>query len=927
VRALTAAHQGVVGSGVQADHLRVSIKDDLGVWRDLTTYPGFNAVKAANWQENINDPHPTLDLTLMRELFALKLSPFFAGSALNHAYDPARPFSALIALNRELKVELAIMPMDRPPASGDWFEVFRGRIDSVNAANGYDIAVSARGLSGRLAQQFIKTERVYSYAAAGSPAVAVALRIWAPQTTYALGEYLIPASRGDGDPGLNRFYKNSQAGTSGTTEPTWSTGSGIVDGSAKWDYVGAPSTAGNVVEQVMQNILDDNRGTGDPAVTLYTPTSPAWFVTQFLQQREFTLDAVRTLAQQIGWDLRYKWRESTGQFELTFYQPDRGSSTGTPPVVLYTFSKSDYGDPEKLAVDIAEIRNSWRIIYPDSADLWPDGTAKRKVLEVSDSASIRKYGELWAEIQEDESSLIDTAAEALTYISAALSDCKEPTAELALPLKRGFPWVELNDFYTFTANGVHFDSDQSLAVTAWEQSFTPGKLTTKLTLRGLPTAGSKVHLERTYHPRIPAKIKPHRFQHFQGPKTPTPLTSPAVGGSRVKIGVTLDRRALPEEYELHVYPTSGTPLSSATLQAISKDRAVEFTDLTPGKQYFHKVVPRHRNAEQLVRGEPSTEVSFVAGRASAGHLQDGIALGDYPLNGGFETRVDTSALPDHWSIITGTLATHVIVKEDGNGLSGKRYLRLVRSGGVTPSVSSALFPVINEACEANRYAGIYRVSAWVKNDAGNTDAAGRVALFYLGYDSNDASTFTFQSLASTPTDQKKGHWQKIQGIIHLDASGSGSPPDDRSIRVEVSLNAIDQTVDVDEVRIQYLGTPWYAVGDTTKYTDAYEAIPGFDNTYQAFGDAAPAFRRNQFGRVFLKGAFKHTTTTTVNASLFTLPASYWPATKLSFPVTANGQHGLLEISTAGVVKLVSADNANPSTKIVLDGVSFEVFET
>jgi hypothetical protein len=615
MRAITAAQQGVLDAGNQAEWVRVQVKDAGGTWRDLTTYPGFNALKSITWTEQIDSPQATFDCELFRELYAFNLSPFVASSPVNKGFNPSGAFSALLDLNRELKIEVAVVPMGMAPSSGDWVQFFTGRIDTLDAASSAKvIKLGGRGMVGRLALQYIKTERVYSFAAVAG--VAVSLRVWEPNMPVTNGSggteltYVLPASRGwdpatsTGDPGapggVPMFLKCATSGTTGTTEPVWTTGAGQADGSAAWDHVGSTSSSGNPVEQVMQNIMDDNRGIGDAAVTLYTPTTPAWAIKEFQQQRTQVLDAIRALAQQIGWDVRPKWRTGTAQFELTFYQPSRSS-----PSVDFTFAPADYMEPQQLALNIAEIRNHWFLTFSDAGDLWPDGTPKRKLLEVSDSTSITRFGDLIAEIQEDSASQIDSSTEGNDLINAALSDCKDPTAVLQVPLARGFPWVELNDFLKFKANGVQFDSDQSLAVTQYQHTYQGDKpkLFTVLTLRGKPTIGARSWLANIIHPRVPnrdlGKQTGHKRQAFSGTNTPVQSLSLAVGGTHGMIKQSIDKNRPTPEFEVHIYPVSGSALSSSTLYAVTKSISNSFTaGLVPGRTYYMKTVPRWYNDDR-----------------------------------------------------------------------------------------------------------------------------------------------------------------------------------------------------------------------------------------------------------------------------------------------------------------------------------------
>lgn len=926
MRTITAAQQGVLNTGRQAEYCRVSVKDSGGTFRDLTTYPGFNAVKSVKWSEQIDQPHATFDIELFRELYSLSLSPYVQGSALNRGFNPANAFAALLAVNRELKIEVAIVAMDTPPGGSDWFEVFHGRIETLDPANGFDIQMTGTSLGGRLSKQYIKTERVYSYAATAG--VAVACRIWEAGQSYVTTDYLIPASRGSSDSGFNKFLKCHVNGTSGTTEPIWTTGAAQADNTTSWDYIGAPTVAGNPVEQIMQNILNDNQGTGDPSVTLFTPSSPGWNITQFIQQREFSLDAIVALATQIGWDVRYKWRSGTSQFELTFYLPTRSS-----PTVNQTFGPSDYLAPTQLKVDINSIRNSVRVIYGDASDLWPDGTPKRKVVEVTDSGSITKYGEMWMEIQEDQTSQIDTGAEATAFANAALSDCKDPTAELDIPIVHGFPWVELNDYYTFSANGLQFDTDQSLAVTQYSHDFSDGKMKTSFQTRGLPTIGATTYLRMSVHPGLQGKFFPHKLVHFNGPLTPAVSLSNVVGGQRITLAQSFDKVQTAEEYEHHVYLSSGATLDNTTLKAITPSRVLDAADLITARTYYHKVVPRFRNGNRLIRMQPSVESVITPFRALSSHIQDGIAFGRYPLNGGFETRQDNTLPPDWWTMTGGVWGTNADIMNDGSGISGSNYIKVVRAnaGGTTAVLRSATIPIVGDQIigGTSRHTQLYRLSLWCKCDAANA-TAGICSIWAQGIDYTGAGSSGSKGNIDINYNANSGRWQFFEAYFNFDADANT-----RGLYIVIngptaSASGAGNKWYFDELRLEHVGTPWYGVNNTTQLTDANEALPAFQNSYanyDAANEPTAAFRRNQYGRVYARGLVANATTTFVNKIIFTLPASFAPVRRWHWATTAAGKFGQLEVATTGDVVLTIADSANPSTYISLAPIQFDIHDT
>lgn len=236
-----------------------------------------------------------------------------------------------------------------------------------------------------------------------------------------------------------------------------------------------------LAEEAIQSLLDATLGAG--VVTLYTPTASAWAVKSYKQAQEPLLQASENIAMERGWITRYKWDSGTSAFRFTFYGPDRSKV-----VPDHTFGPGDYLNVTRLRISRAGVRNVVRVRYTDSADgLYKD-------VEATDAASITKYGRRFMEIAEAASSQIDSAAEATTMAEACRDDLKDPEAEQEIELHYFFA-AELGDLYRFTANGVHYDVDQDLAVVAVRHRLSENQKRTYLTVRGTPAgAYRKWHL-------------------------------------------------------------------------------------------------------------------------------------------------------------------------------------------------------------------------------------------------------------------------------------------------------------------------------------------------------------------------------------------------------------------------------------------------
>ncbi|NVJ26869.1 hypothetical protein HUW62_37190 [Myxococcus sp. AM011] len=364
------------------------------------------------------------------------------------------------------------------------------------------------------------------------------------------------------------------------------------------------SAAGVAVETVMQAILADN-GMG---VLLHTPISPGWRIRRYAQKKASALDALRDLAQQIGWEVRYRWREASGTFVLTFSEPNR-----TNPALAWTFGPGDYRDVAKLAINKTEIRNRIEVVYSDTGDLDVTGQPKRKSVIVGDAASQGAYGVRYMQLAEDASSNIDREVEARKMADAALSDLKEPLADQEIEADFFLP-VELGDLYRFRANGAHYSDDQNLAVTGFRHAFTAeGDARTTITTRGKPSFGVSMWLEMDARPGLSEPA------HTSPPLDPLNVTVTAVvNGFSLSLMPALSGPPV-ASYELHVSTTSGFTPSSSTLRGTFDMTVFGVSDLMPGTAYFVRVVPRDRFGN---RGNASPQFEVAPKKL------DGTSLGD-----------------------------------------------------------------------------------------------------------------------------------------------------------------------------------------------------------------------------------------------------------------------------------------------------------
>lgn len=470
---------------------------------------------------------------------------------------------------------------------------------------------------------------------------------------------------------------------------------------------------GTAVETVMQSILTDN---GLGAVVLYTPVSPGFQITRYIQQKEPVAEALRKLAAMIGWDVRYKWDSGTSAYRLTLYQPDRAKV-----VPDWTFEAREVLDVQQARISKADIRNAVRVIYTDGV------TKVRVATGTSDAPSIAKYGRRFMELVEAASSQIDSAAEGVALATAAVSDLSEPNVEQSASVGLFWP-AELGDLYRFRADGEHYDADQDLAVVSWRHAIGTDRDESSFQLRGKPSGGFARWL------RAEARSGIGPTSDFDGGVTPAATTQPTLGGVIVTYD---DPRALSPPVvdwhtsECHVdgphdAPPGGdfTP-TAGTLRAVGRQTRFEVTNLVPGKFYRIKIVVVDAAGNKALATTVLTQASVLVGPYNTNLATE--QGGNLVPNGDFEVttlpNVDATTPPDNWK--TAKESGGVFVDDpavwgaasdiyvDGSvNASGARSIKIVKSASFSfPTIrTKENLPLLRDKP--------YRISAMLRANVG-----------------------------------------------------------------------------------------------------------------------------------------------------------------------------------------------------------------
>lgn len=233
------------------------------------------------------------------------------------------------------------------------------------------------------------------------------------------------------------------------------------------------STAGVDLETVMQSVATDHLASPP---TIYVPVPTSALVTPaYAQQLESVLSAERTLAESIGWVIRWRYIDSLSAWRWTLFAPERAKTTPD-----HTFGTTDYFDVTVMSQEIGDIRNVIEVVDATGASV-----------TVEDSASITRYnGRRYMKITEASDSPINNDTLATALANAALSDLKDPDAIVEIAAPYFWPGEVGVDLYRFTANGKHFSADQDLAPMAFRHRLAIGERPeTKILCRGKPSGG------------------------------------------------------------------------------------------------------------------------------------------------------------------------------------------------------------------------------------------------------------------------------------------------------------------------------------------------------------------------------------------------------------------------------------------------------
>lgn len=207
-------------------------------------------------------------------------------------------------------------------------------------------------------------------------------------------------------------------------------------------YIDVPKSYEGTIsaEALIQQIINDYVPDAPP--TLYCPVPSGITFEKMDVEYVSVWDAIQNVAKQIGWFLGYRWNGE--QYVLTFMEPPRQKDT-------YDFDLNWVDDIYRETLDIsdADIRNVVTVTYRDK------NTGQRETVTVMDQDSIAEYRRRAMQIEEADTSLIDTYEKARKFAESCLWDLSQLSAtdRINMPL---IP--EIDVFSTFIVTNPQISS-------------------------------------------------------------------------------------------------------------------------------------------------------------------------------------------------------------------------------------------------------------------------------------------------------------------------------------------------------------------------------------------------------------------------------------------------------------------------------------
>lgn len=704
MRILTTAQSLILQEADRATFGRVRVADATGTLIDLRDLEGHNWIDKVSWTDNIDKAIRKFSVSLFRNRGDLSLAPLVDKSKLNIS-------GAMLALSRQLLIDIAIVAQGSQPESADWINILDGLIDQIGWAQD-PITIIGRDKGGRLVDTYIKDQKLYPAPASGPGANDrkqesviqdiiddnnVAIDVVGADFTWDGTATILSGDTSEVNVG--DFICLTAAPYFKITAITPNVDVTITNPATRTASSGGGTSSTIRIPAADRVPLFSVSGT---ATEPFKPADSSGFIlNDYKQGKDGLFKVIRGIALLPGWDLRYRWQNTVGSFQLILYDPDRSKTTPD-----FTFAPNRVLAFSQLDLSLKDIRNDLRGVFTDTSG------ARTEVIR-TDAASIAAHGDRFAEFTEAADSQIDTNAEMTAFLDAALSDLAEPDAIAGITAPLFWPG-EVTDLYRLSPDDRFFDSNQDLAASAFRHTISRKEAQSIINVRGTPSGGRRRWSERFSLGGLNPPVD--QFQDTGADNIATEVLQ-NIGGVIITYDdpVFMTPPVVDWAYtECHVGTAPSFVVGPGTLKQKGRTTRFEIGGLTPGVTFFIKlrIIDIAGNI-----GAESSEIQATAFQYAAIHKNNDTINDNLILNGDFShaTLDPITNVPDRWNFsLPGSGAPYAygtgldVEQELTQQQTGFRSIRLNGDGlgTVSSGIVSDFFPVSRNT--------LYRVSVVVK---------------------------------------------------------------------------------------------------------------------------------------------------------------------------------------------------------------------
>jgi hypothetical protein len=608
-RTFTTAQRTASSASQLACYGKLEVTDPDGTWRDVGALGGVDWFNTATISDSLDANTISFSAVVLRDTGNLSLAPYRSDSTINR--NALSAYAPMLDLHRYWRVSSAVVGFGVTPVSGDWNELGRGILDTIDIQDpATTITLTGRGMEADLLDAFIPRARTY-----GSNASPIAMET------------------------VLQSMLDDQLGASIVTLYTPVSPSFVMRNWAQApdNFMGALTAVAEKAGFVLRYRYDASNVL---RFTLAKPNRNPSAVDWTIGASEYlALPSVKIDLTGVRNFIELKYLDATSGLTI-LASPAPLTGTVTASSGSATFSASQAGVIAVGSVIVVAGVGYTVTAFGGTTTATLAGTPTFSASPWTTSASLTRYGLRYMAVDLAGDSQVSSTTQAQGMADAIRSDLELPALEQAFETF-GFWFVQLGDYGQFTANGVQYNADQYGGVTSYTHTFANGTLRTILGVRGKPAGRYRTYLTLGSDSAVATPVSaggpsldvsgvagsPYTINYTASGATPT-LSINGVTSSLPASPFTVARPAagaLPLEYAISITAGGQTVSDSVTVMPI------DWNTVTPDLNVVPSAPATGEQSFTVTATDPSggaVPPTWVLLRGTTGYTGGGSAIAD-----------------------------------------------------------------------------------------------------------------------------------------------------------------------------------------------------------------------------------------------------------------------------------------------------------